>query len=84
MPIDPWPRASLGERLSVTLALGMLLVVPFVAAGAVLILAAAVVFHVYRSFDLGASLRAAIDRRGLRASPRGGPVSLPPASIGGV
>lgn len=83
LPIDPWPRASLGERLSVTLALGMLLLVPLVAAGAGLLLTAALVFHVSRSFDLGASLRAAIDRRGLRPGVRGVP-PRPRAEIGGA
>ena len=67
LPIDPWPRASLGERLSVTFVLGFLLLVPFIAAGGAVILLAVVVLHVYRSFDLGAALRAAIDRRWLTA-----------------
>ncbi len=66
LPIDPWPRASLGERLSITFVLGFLLLVPFIAAGAGLIVTAALVFHVYRSFDLGAALRAVIDRRASR------------------
>lgn len=83
LPIDPWPRASLGERLSVTLVLGMLLLVPLIAAGAGLLLTAALTAHVYRSFDLGASLRAAIDRRGLRAGVRRAP-PRPRAEIGGA
>lgn len=67
LPIDPWPRASLGERLSVTFVLGFLLLVPFIAAGICLILSVALVLHAYRSFDFGAALRAAIDRRRLGA-----------------
>ena len=84
LPIDPWPRASLGERLSVTVALGMLLLLPFLAAGAGLILTAALVFHVYRSFDFGATLRAAIDRHALRAGRRRAVLARPGPEIGGA
>lgn len=84
MPIDPWPRASLGERLSITVALSLLLVVPIIAAGVGLVLAAALVSHVYRSFDLGATLRAAIDRRRFRAAALVVPVAHPRAEIGGA
>lgn len=68
LPIDPWPRASLGERLSVTFVLGFLLLVPFCAAGAVLVVLAALAMHVGRSYDLGATVRAAFDRRMHRAT----------------
>lgn len=84
LPIDPWPRAALGERLSITVALGMLLVVPLIAAGAGLIITAALMLHVYRSFDLGASLRMMIDRRGLRAAALGAPTARTRAEISGA
>ena len=63
LPIDPWPRASLGERLSVTFVLGFLLLVPFCAAGAVLLVVAALAIHVGKSYVLGTALRAVIDGR---------------------
>ena len=84
MPIDPWPQASLGERLSVTVALGMLLLLPFIAVGAAVILTAALVFHVYRSFDVGAALRAAIDRRALRLGGRSAALARAGTRIGGA
>ena len=78
-PVDPWPRASLGERLSVTFVLGFLLLVPFCAAGAVLLVVAALGVHVGRSYDLGAALRAAIDRRA-HAEPVS-PIAAPTTAI---
>ena len=82
LPIDPWPRASLGERLSVTVALCMLLLLPFIAVGAAALLTAALVFHVYRSFDVGAAVRAAIDRRALRLAGPGPAISRPGSRTG--
>lgn len=62
LPIDPWPQAALAERLAVTVVLMMLLLLPFFAVGAALILVGTLALHAYRSYDLGASLRALIDR----------------------
>ncbi|MDP4004088.1 hypothetical protein [Methylobacterium sp. NEAU K] len=63
LPIDPWPQASLGERMSVGLVLTFLLLVPFCAVGAALVVISALGTHIYRSYDLGASLRMRIERR---------------------
>jgi hypothetical protein len=69
LPIDPWPQASLGERTAVGMVLTFLLLVPACAAGVVLLVTAMLVAHVDRSYDLGASLRALIERRlGFRSS----------------
>lgn len=76
LPIDPWPQAALAERLAVTVVLMLLLLLPFCALGGALVLAGGLALHVCRSYDLGASLRALIERgaglaRGRRA-PRPG------------
>lgn len=63
LPIDPWPRASLGERMSVGLVLTFLLLVPFCAASAVMIVAATVGSYIAWSYDLGAALRELLDRQ---------------------
>mgnify|MGYP001807836365 CR=1 FL=1 len=63
LPIDPWPQASLGERMSVGLVLTLLLLVPFCAASAVMSVAASVGAYIAWSYDLGASLREAIERQ---------------------
>lgn len=63
LPIDPWPRASLGERAAVGSVLFLLLALPCVAAALALALAAILAHHAYRSYDLGTALRALIDRR---------------------
>lgn len=62
LPIDPWPRASLGERAAVGSVLFLLLALPCVAATLVLALVALIGQHIYRSYDVGAALRALIDR----------------------
>lgn len=62
LPIDPWPRASLGERAAVGSVLILLLALPCVAATLALALATILVQHAFRSYDLGTALRAAIDR----------------------
>ncbi|MDP4023317.1 hypothetical protein Q8W71_11825 [Methylobacterium sp. NEAU 140] len=67
LPIDPWPRANLGERMAVSTVLMLLLLVPFCAVGAALVAVGLLTLYVYRSYDLGASLRALIDRRPARA-----------------
>ncbi|MCJ2091778.1 hypothetical protein MKK67_04560 [Methylobacterium sp. J-072] len=63
LPIDPWPQASLGERMSVGLVLTLLLAVPLCAASAVMVVCAAVGAYVAWSYDLGASVRIAIERQ---------------------
>ncbi|TXN05074.1 hypothetical protein FV242_05430 [Methylobacterium sp. WL64] len=63
LPIDPWPQASLGERMSVGLVLTLLLLVPFCAASAVMVVSAAIGTYIAWSYDLGASLRGAIERQ---------------------
>jgi hypothetical protein len=63
LPIDPWPQASLGERTAVGLVLTFLLLVPFCAAGAVLVVITTLAAHIEHSYDLGASLRTLIERR---------------------
>lgn len=62
-PIDPWPRASLAERTAVGSVLILLLAVPCMAAALVLALTVILVQHACRSYDLGAMVRARIDRR---------------------
>jgi hypothetical protein len=63
LPVDPWPRASLGERAAVGSVLIMLLAVPCAAAALALMLALLLVQHAARSYDLGTAIRARIDRR---------------------
>jgi len=63
LPIDPWPQASLGERMSVGLVLTLLLVVPLCAASAMMVVSAAIGAYITWSYDLGASLRDALERR---------------------
>lgn len=63
LPIDPWPQASLGERMSVGLVLTFLLLVPFCAASAVMIVTAAVGSYIAWSYEIGASLRVLIARQ---------------------
>lgn len=63
LPIDPWPRASLGERAAVGSVLILLLAIPCVAATLALALVAILAQHAFRSYDLGTALRAVIDRR---------------------
>jgi hypothetical protein len=63
LPIDPWPQASLAERTAVGMVLTFLLLLPAFAAGALLFVVTTLATHVYWSYDLGASLRAFIDRR---------------------
>jgi hypothetical protein len=62
LPIDILPRGQLAERMAIAIVLTMLLLLPFCALGIALILGGAVALHVYRSYDLGASLRSLIDR----------------------
>ncbi|MCJ2122675.1 hypothetical protein [Methylobacterium sp. J-077] len=62
LPIDPWPQASLGERMSVGLVLTFLLLVPICAASAVMIVSATIGAYIAWSYDLGASVRIAIER----------------------
>ncbi len=63
LPIDPWPRASLGERTAVGSVLVLLLALPCVAAALTLMLVVLLVQHAYRSYDCGTAVRALIDRR---------------------
>ena len=62
-PIDPWPQASLGERMSVGLVLTLLLAVPLCAASAVMVVSATIAAYIAWSYDLGASLRDAVERQ---------------------
>ncbi|GJD33636.1 hypothetical protein [Methylobacterium aerolatum] len=63
LPVDPWPRASLGERAAVGSVLTLLLALPCVAAGILGLLALVLTQHVMRSYDCGTAIRAMIDRR---------------------
>ncbi|MET0366671.1 MAG: hypothetical protein ABW058_00775 [Methylobacterium sp.] len=61
-PIDPWPRASLGERTAVGSVLILLLALPCIAAALALALLVILVQHACRSYDAGAMLRARLVR----------------------
>lgn len=63
LPIDPWPQASLGERMSVGLVLTLLLAVPLCAASAVMVVSATIAAYVAWSYDIGASLRNLMERQ---------------------
>lgn len=63
LPVDPWPRASLGERAAVGSVLMLLLAVPCAAAAFTAMLGLLLVHHACRSYDVGAAIRAMIDRR---------------------
>ncbi|WP_342164916.1 hypothetical protein [Methylobacterium sp. SD21] len=62
-PIDPWPRASLGERTAVGSVLILLLALPCMAAAVAVVLIAILTQHAYRSYEAGAMLRARLIRR---------------------
>ena len=72
LPIDPWPQASLGERMSVGLVLTLLLAVPLCAASAVMVVSATIAAYIAWSYDLGASLRNLIERQVSRRADRHG------------
>ena len=61
-PIDPWPRASLGERTAVGSVLILLLALPCMAAALGVALLAILAQHACRSYDAGAMLRARLTR----------------------
>lgn len=63
LPIDPWPQASLGERMSVGLVLTLLLAVPLCAASAVMVVSATIAAYIAWSYDVGASLRNLMERQ---------------------
>jgi len=72
LPIDPWPQASLGERMSVGLVLTLLLAVPLCAASAVMVVSATIAAYIAWSYDVGASLRNLMERQVSRLADRHG------------